>query len=73
MNVFVAATERSSPAAVTSAWSAIRASSEPAPFVRPAVSAPRSFAYASDELISGVSPDCETPITSARERSTGAR
>ena len=73
VNVLVAATDRSSPAAVTRACAATRASGEPASFVSAAVSAPRPAANSSAATISGVSPDCETPSTSARERSTGGR
>ena len=49
------------------------ASGEPASFVSAAVSAPRPAANSSAATISGVWPDCETPSTSARERSTGGR
>ena len=46
---------------------------EPASFVSAAASAPRPAANSSAATISGVSPDCETPSTSALDRSTGGR
>ena len=71
-NVFVAATERSSPAARGSVASAAEASSESGSFVTATVSAPRSRARATYETTSGVLPDCERATTTEREKSSCA-
>ncbi len=69
--VFVAATASSGSAQSGITTSAIRASSEAGSFVTAIVSAPSERARATYSTTSGVSPDCESPITVDPRMSSG--
>ena len=72
-NVFVAATQISSPARVYSTASASRVAWEPIAFVIASTLAPRSAARRMAARVSAVSPDCDIPITRSPGPTTGLR
>ena len=69
VNVLVAGTASSAPAAVTKATSATWASGEPPPLVMARVRAPQSRAQASVSTISSVAPDWDSATASTPDRS----
>ena len=73
VKVFEAATLTSRPARVKRTESTSRVICDPIMFVIATVRAPISRASFIAEIVSRVSPDCETPITSVFRSSTGLR
>ncbi len=70
VNVLVAGTASSAPAAVTKATSATWVSGEPPSLVMARVRAPQSRAQASVSTISSVAPDCDSATASTPDSST---
>src|SRR5919108_3483523 len=72
VNVFVAATSRSTPARNANTCSALRPSAESGRFVNAIVTAPARRPSATTAATSGDAPDCEMPITAPRTKLGGA-